>query len=63
MMTTPYIIFMVTAGVTLLLWMALKLKINAFIALIVTSIFVGIMTGMPVSKIPESIQKGIYRDE
>lgn len=58
-MTTPYIIFIIASGVTLLLLLVLKFKINAFISLIITSVYVGILAGMPVTEIPASIQKGM----
>jgi len=58
-MTAPYIIFVVFAGVAMLLLMVLKLRMSAFIALLITSIFVGILAGMPLSKISESIQEGM----
>ena len=56
-MTAPYIIFIVCAGVALLLLMVLKFKLSAFISLLITSIFVGILAGMPLSKITTSIQQ------
>ena len=58
-MSTSYIIFLVASAVTLLLLMVLKFKINAFISLIITSVYVGILAGMPLSDIPASIQKGM----
>jgi Gnt-I system low-affinity gluconate transporter len=58
-MSAPYIIFIVIAAVTVLLLMVLKLRLNAFIALLITSIFVGILTGMPLSEISVSIQNGM----
>ena len=58
-MSAPYIILIVLAGVTLLLLMVLKFKLSAFLALLLTSIFVGIMTGMPLTAISESIQNGM----
>ena len=58
-MSAPYIIFIVIAAVTILLLMVLKLKLNAFIALLITSILVGILTGMPLSEISVSIQNGM----
>jgi Gnt-I system low-affinity gluconate transporter len=58
-MTTPYILFIVTFGVAMLLMLVLKGKLNAFIALLITSIFVGILSGMPLSEISSSIQKGM----
>lgn len=58
-MSIPYIIFIVVSGVTVLLLLVLWLKINAFISLIVTSVFVGILAGMPLSAITTSIQNGM----
>jgi len=58
-MSAPYIILIVVAGVTLLLLMVLKFKLNAFIALLITSIIVGIMAGMPLQNISASIQEGM----
>jgi len=58
-MSPAYIIFIVVAGVALLLLMVLKFKLSAFIALLITSIVVGVMAGMPLQKISESIQEGM----
>jgi len=58
-MSPAYIILIVVAGVALLLLMVLKFKLSAFIALLITSIIVGIMAGMPLQKISESIQEGM----
>jgi len=58
-MSAPYIILIVLVGVSLLLMMVLKFKLNAFIALLITSIVVGVMAGMPLQKISESIQEGM----
>ncbi|TFG42399.1 MAG: gluconate transporter, partial [Bacteroidia bacterium] len=41
------------------LMMVLKFKLSAFIALLITSIIVGVMAGMPLQKISESIQEGM----
>ncbi len=58
-MSAFYILFIVLAGVTFLLIMVLKFKLNAFIALLITSILVGVLAGMPLNLISESIQKGM----
>ena len=58
-MSTPYILFIVLFAVTLLLLLVLKFKISAFISLLITSIFVGILAGMPLSGIITSIQNGM----
>ncbi len=39
--------------------MVLKFKISAFIALLITSMFVGILSGMPLKDILVSIQEGM----
>ncbi len=58
-MSNAYILIIVIAGVSLLLFMVLKLKISAFIALLITSILVGIMSGMPLDSVMDSIQEGM----
>jgi len=58
-MTASYIIFIVLIGVAMLLVMVLKFKLSAFISLLITSIFVGILAGMPLSQISTSIQQGM----
>jgi len=58
-MSALYILFIVFAGVTMLLLMVLRFKLSAFIALLITSIFVGILAGMPLSGISTSIQEGM----
>lgn len=46
-------------GIALLLFLVTRLKINAFISLLISSIFVGLAAGMPASTIIESIQNGM----
>nr|WP_319271658.1 gluconate:H+ symporter [uncultured Draconibacterium sp.] len=58
-MGTPFLIFMVLSAVALLLFMVLKLKISAFIALLITAIYVGILAGMPLKEVTQSIQDGM----
>ncbi len=58
-MSITYLVFIVALGVALLLLMVLKLKLNAFIALLITSVLVGILAGMPMSAITSSIQNGM----
>ena len=58
-MSATYIILIVIVGVALLLMMVLKFKLNAFLALLITSIVVGVMAGMPLQKISASIQEGM----
>ena len=58
-MTTLYLIFTIISAVAILLFMVLKLKMSAFIALLITAIYVGIITGMPLRDITASIQEGM----
>jgi Gnt-I system low-affinity gluconate transporter len=58
-MSVPYILFMVVSAVTLLLLLVLKLKISAFISLLLTSVYVGILAGMDLGAILKSIQDGM----
>ncbi len=58
-MTTPYILIIIFSAVSLLLFLVLRLKISAFISLLITSMLVGVMTGMPLQGILESIQEGM----
>ncbi|MDX1670731.1 MAG: gluconate:H+ symporter [Balneolaceae bacterium] len=46
-------------GIALLLFLVTRLKINAFIALLITSMVVGIGAGMPVGDILTSMQEGM----
>ena len=47
------------AGIALLLFLIIRLKMQAFIALLLTSMFVGLAAGMPASKILSSMQEGM----
>jgi len=58
-MSVPEILLIVAAAVVLLLLLVLKAKINAFISLLITSVFVGVLAGMPLKDILTSIQKGM----
>ena len=58
-MSPLYIVLIVVTGVALLLLMVLKFRLSAFVSLLITSIVVGIMAGMPLNKITQSIQDGM----
>jgi len=58
-MSTAQILITVVAGVSLLLIMVLKFKISAFISLLVSSMLVGVLAGMPLEDILVSIQEGM----
>lgn len=53
------LLFATLGGIALLLIMVTRFKINAFIGLMVASVFVGIAAGMPPSTVIDSIQNGM----
>lgn len=58
-MTTTFLVFAVISAVALLLLMVLKFKINAFISLLLTAIYVGVIAGMPLQGVLDAIEKGM----
>ena len=58
-MTHLQIIWVILSAVGILLILVLKLKINSFVALLLTAIYVGIITGMPLEAILSGIQSGM----
>jgi len=58
-MSTLEIIVILICSIGLLLFMVLKLKIQAFLALLVISIFLGLITGMPMDFVIKSISDGM----
>jgi len=58
-MNAFHLILATIAGIGLLLFLVIRMKVNAFISLLVSSMFVGIAAGMPVGDILDSIQKGM----
>jgi Gnt-I system low-affinity gluconate transporter len=58
-MSPIFLMFVVVSAVAILLFLTLTVKINAFISLLITAIYVGIISGMPFSGIIGSIQVGM----
>ena len=58
-MSNVELIVILVGSIGLLLFMVLKLKIQAFLALMLTSIFLGFVTGMPMDAIIRSITDGM----
>lgn len=52
-------LLIVGLGVLLLLLLMMKFKLDAFISLIITSLLVGLMEGMPIAKVTKSMYDGI----
>lgn len=51
-------LLIVLIGVILLIFMIVKLKLNTFVALVITSFIVALMLGLPLTKIPTTIETG-----
>lgn len=58
-MTPNLLLLAVIAGIILLLFLILKLRIHAFLSLLISSIVVGMLAGMQPAEIIETIQKGM----
>lgn len=58
-MTTLELFSITTLAIVLLFVLVIRFKIHAFISLMITSIFVGIFTGMPLMSIITSVQDGM----
>jgi gluconate transporter len=54
----PYLILMTVAAIALLLSLILALKLHAFLALMISSMALGLAAGMPPDKVLKSIQSG-----
>lgn len=54
-----HLLLAVIAGIGILLFLILALKIHAFLALLISSISVGIMAGMPTNEILDNIKNGM----
>lgn len=58
-MTTGLFLLVLVASIILLLFLTIVVKLHPFIALITTTAFVGLATGMPLDHIVKSIEGGI----
>lgn len=58
-MTPAFIILAILAGISILLFLILVLKIHAFIALLISSIVVGLLAGLSPVEMMETVKKGM----
>ncbi len=58
-MTPTFIILAILAGISILLFLILVLKIHAFIALLISSIVVGLLAGLSPVEMMETVKKGM----
>jgi len=59
MMNILTLVLTAMGSVLLLLFLVMKVRMHAFIALILVSVGAGVFSGMPVEKIAETMQKGM----
>lgn len=52
-------ILVAVAGILLLLFLVIRIKLHAFVALLLVSLLVGVAAGMPLNAVLESIKKGM----
>ncbi len=58
-MSTGTLFLIVLIAIILLLVLVLKLKLNAFLALLIVSIFTGLASGLPADEVLKSVQDGM----
>ena len=58
-MSPGALIFVAMLGIALLLFLVMGVRLQAFVALLLTSLFVAIAAGIPLDKIAETIQQGM----
>jgi len=58
-MSPGALIFIAMLGVALLLFLVIGLRLQAFIALLLTSLFVAVVAGIPLSEVASTIQQGM----
>lgn len=58
-MSDSGLILTAVAGIFFLLFLVMKVKLHAFVALLLVSLLVGVTAGMPLAGVIESIQKGM----
>lgn len=51
-------LLIVLIGVIILIFMIVKLKMNTFVGLVITSFIIGLLLGLPLTKIPQTIETG-----
>lgn len=57
--TTTFLVMTLFMAIALVVFLIMKVRLHAFISLIIACMFVGIMTGMPLVKITASIEAGM----
>ena len=58
-MSVFWILFTLLSAITILLILVMRFRLSAFIALLLVSIYAGIMAGMPLNELVTSIQEGM----
>ena len=58
-MATPLLILLAVSGIAILLFLVIVVRLQAFVALLISSVIVAILGGVPLSEIADQIQSGM----
>ncbi len=58
-LSSTYVLFILVTSVAFLFLLILKVRLNAFLSLLIVSIFAGILAGMPLQNILDSMRRGM----
>ena len=58
-MSGAYLIIVAAAGISALLFLVIKVRLHAFVTLLLVSLLVGVAAGMPLDGVIKSIEKGM----
>jgi GntP family gluconate:H+ symporter len=57
-MSTPYLLTVLLASIAFIIWMTAYKKVNAFFALLLAALLIGLLSGMPPDKIATTLKAG-----
>ena len=58
-LSSPYVLFILVTAVAFLFLLILKIRLNAFLALLIVSMYAGILAGMPLQDLLTSMREGM----
>src|SRR4051812_8708588 len=58
MTSTYYLLFLLIAAILFIVWLTAYKKVNAFIALLIAALGIGLLTGLPLDTLAGTLKKG-----
>ena len=58
-MSGTYLILVAMAGISALLYLVIKVRLHAFVTLLLVSLLVGVAAGMPLGDVIKSVERGM----